>query len=190
MRSILLFLLGGVFLVQMSCTGEASTTEVPIDTDDKAEIIAPTTAQDTSKPYVFNPTDYTIKDGYIQLKWQDLSQVKFEDKYNESIEEYILFPVFSDTLKALSGKKIQIEGFVIPFEETGDESFVVLSAYPYLQCFFCGGAGPETVVDILPKEKLGRLKTDQRLTFKGKLRLNADDLDYLNYIMDDAELVK
>jgi len=190
MKRTLLFLLSGIFLIQIACTGDSSPAEVPDNTDVETEVIAPTPEQDTSKPYVFSPDDYTFKDGYILLNWQDLSQVKFEDTYNESIEEFIFFPVFSDTLRALNGKKIQIEGFVIPFEETGDESFVVLSAYPYLQCFFCGGAGPETVIDILPKENLGRLKTDQKLTFKGKLRLNADDLDYLNYIMDDAEMVK
>jgi len=66
---------------------------------------------------------------------------------------------------------------------------VVQDLKPLLS-FFCGGAGPETVIDILPKNKLKkRLTTDEKITFKGKLRLNANDLDYLNYILDDAELV-
>jgi len=144
----------------------------------------------TTATYTFEPDRYNYKDGYIILTWEELARVTFEEDYHEEVEEYIFRPMFSDTLKALDGKKVMVEGFVIPIEETGDETFVVLSGLPYLQCFFCGGAGPETVIDILPKGKLKkRLTTDEKIIFKGKLRLNADDLDYLNYILDDAELV-
>jgi hypothetical protein len=31
---------------------------------------------------------------------------------------------------------------------------------------------------------------DDRVTFKGRLRVNDSDVMYLNYILDDAELVK
>lgn len=141
--------------------------------------------------YTFESDRYKYKDDHLILTWEELARVTFEEEYHEEVEEYIFRPTFSDTLKALDRKKVMVEGFVIPLEETGDETFIVLSGLPYLQCFFCGGAGPETVIDILPKNKLKkRLTTDEKITFKGKLRLNADDLDYLNYILDDAELVK
>ena len=146
---------------------------------------------DATPTYDFDPGRYSYKDGHIILTWEELAKVTFEEEYHEGVQEYIFRPIFSDTLKALDRKKVMVEGFVIPIEETGDETFVVLSGLPYLQCFFCGGAGPETVIDILPKNKLKkRLTTDEKITFKGRLRLNADDLDYLNYILDDAELVK
>ncbi len=150
-----------------------------------------TATPSAASTYDFEPDRYKYKDGYIILTWEELAKVTFEEEYHEEVEEYIWQPIFSDTLKALEGKKVMVEGFVIPIEETGDETFVVLSGLPYLQCFFCGGAGPETVIDILPKNKLKkRLTTDEKITFKGRLRLNADDLMYLNYILDDAELVK
>lgn len=160
--------------------------------EDEEEDTTPSDSKqsDATSTYSFEPDRYKYKDGHIILTWEELARVTFEEDYHEGVEEYIFRPIFSDTLKALDGKKIMIEGFVIPIEETGDETFVVLSGLPYLQCFFCGGAGPETVIDILPKGKLKkRLTTDEKITFKGRLRLNADDLDYLNYILDDAELV-
>ena len=80
-------------------------------------------------------------------------------------------------------------GFVIPLEETADKTFVILSAFPYSQCFFCGQAGPESVIDILAESKLPRLSVDEKLTFRGRLRLNEDDLRYLNYILEEAELM-
>ncbi len=189
----LLFILLAVILIFTACgeNNEPSTPTIPkvAEVQPSDTLVIPEKKDTVKVKYVFKKEDYQYKGDYLLLTWPDLARVKFEEQYNETVEEYILYPVFNDTLKALDGKKVQIEGFVIPFEETGDETFIVLSAYPYLQCFFCGGAGPETVLDILAKDDLGRLKTDQKTTFRGKLRLNDKDLDYLNYIMDDAELV-
>ncbi len=68
-----------------------------------------------------------------------------------------------------------------------DEDFYVLSRYPFANCFFCGGAGPESVTDLRflnPKHRA--YQTDERMTFHGVLRLNADDIMQMNYILDDA----
>ena len=73
------------------------------------------------------------------------------------------------------------------FREDTDEDFYVLSRYPFANCLFCGGAGPETVVDLQfdgpsPRE----YATDERLTFAGKLKLNSDDIYQMNYIIKGA----
>ncbi len=205
MTRILLYI--STILLFIACGGNPSDDEKDPETNHSHESHAQENtnhhhedeADDTSandkgstpaSTYDFDPGRYSYKDGHIILTWEELAKVTFEEDYHEEVEEYIFRPIFSDTLKALNRKKVMVEGFVIPIEETGDETFVVLSGLPYLQCFFCGGAGPETVIDILPKSKLKkRLTTDEKITFKGRLRLNADDLDYLNYILDDAELV-
>lgn len=187
-----------MILLLTACGGNSNTTNTEQESEEvhKHHHATDDTHEHTDKTPLAKQVNnspsgkYTYKDGHIILTWERLAQVTFEEDYDESVQEYIMRPIFSDTLKTLDRQPVMIEGYVIPFEETGDETFIVLSSVPYLQCFFCGGAGPETVIDILPKNKLKRLKTDQKITFKGKLRLNADDLDYLNYILDDAELVK
>ena len=68
-----------------------------------------------------------------------------------------------------------------------DENFYVLSRYPFANCFFCGGAGPESVVDLRFKDENRMYETDERLTFRGKLALNADDVYQMNYILEGAE---
>jgi hypothetical protein len=133
---------------------------------------------------------YAWEDGYLVLPWSTLAQVEFEWAYSEVAGGEVPFPVFNSTLKALQGHPVQVSGYAIPLEETGDETFVILSAFPYSQCFFCGMAGPESVIDILPGRKLPRLSVDDKTTFRGRLRLNDDDLRYLNYILDEAELVE
>jgi len=127
----------------------------------------------------------------VKLNWVQLSDMTMEYRYNEEFGFDIPYPVFGDEIKAIEGKEVTLEGFVLLIEAE-DEEIVILSKYPYAQCFFCGGAGPESVVDVLLAEdsKDHGLRMDQRVTFKGKLTLNIEDLDHLNYIFEDAELVK
>jgi hypothetical protein len=66
----------------------------------------------------------------------------------------------------------------------------VLSANPYSACFFCGGAGPESVVQLKMKKTNKKYETDDVMKFKGVLKLNADDINEMNYILDAAELIE
>jgi len=130
-------------------------------------------------------------DNPVKLNWVQLSDMTMEYRYNEEFGFDIPYPIFGDEIRAVEGKEVTLEGFVLLIEAE-DEEIVILSKYPYSQCFFCGGAGPESVVDVLLKDEAKEhgLKMDQRVTFKGKLKLNTEDLDHLNYIFEDAELVK
>ncbi|MGK0366337.1 MAG: hypothetical protein ACI85O_003410 [Saprospiraceae bacterium] len=140
-------------------------------------------AQDTIK-YTKNA------DGYIELTWKHLEEVDFIERYTEEIENYVPYPVFRPSVQRLSGQKIEIQGYVIPVEETGEESIIVLSANPFSACFFCGMAGPETIMDIKLKRKFkNKFKQDDIITFRGTMKLNDSDLYYLNYILEGAELV-
>src|SRR5687767_8779931 len=76
--------------------------------------------------------------------WSIFAKTKFEPKYYENLKEYLFFPNFPAELKALEGKEVTIEGFYVPFAPEG-ESYIIISKYPQSQCFFCGGAGPESI---------------------------------------------
>jgi hypothetical protein len=127
------------------------------------------------------------QDSAYVLPWSLLTNVSMIDTTDALSGMDVSLPVFNDTLLALNGKQVILEGFYIPVEETKDEKIVILSAFPFAQCFFCGKAGIESIVDILTKDKLPNLKTDTKIRFSGRLRLNRDDFDYLIYILDDAK---
>jgi hypothetical protein len=55
-------------------------------------------------------------------------------------------------------------------------------------CFFCGNAGPETVMEVFSKDKV-KYTTDL-ITIKGTLSLNDSDAMRLMYILKDARLLK
>ena len=120
-----------------------------------------------------------------ELTWQVLSDVEFKDVYLEELDAYYWMPKFGPQVIAAEGKEFYITGYMIPVDV--DEDFYVLSRYPFANCFFCGGAGPESVIDLrFPGKSERAYQTDERLTFRGNLRLNADDVYQMNYILDGA----
>ncbi|MEN9348740.1 MAG: DUF3299 domain-containing protein [Flavobacteriales bacterium] len=118
----------------------------------------------------------------VEVTWKTLADVQFKDVYVKELDAYYWKPTFGSSVKALENREIYITGYVIPVDY--DANFYVVSRYPYANCFFCGGGGPESVVDLRFSGKPPRAyKTDERLTFKGKLKLNGDDVYSMNYIL-------
>ncbi|HMP99017.1 MAG TPA: hypothetical protein PKC24_04490 [Cyclobacteriaceae bacterium] len=120
--------------------------------------------------------------------WNEFAKTKFEPKYYESLGEYLFYPNFPPELKKLEGKEITLQGYYMPFEIEGGK-YIILSKFPYANCFFCGGAGPESIAEVYFKEKQGKFILDQFLTVKGKLKLNAEDVEHVNFILEDAVIV-
>lgn len=124
-----------------------------------------------------------IPEGFQQINWGDLGDVKFETRYFEAAQDSLLFPSFGPSVKAFEGAKVAISGYVIPV--TYDR--YVLSAYPFSQCFFCGNAGPESVMELNIEELENVLfHTDEFRTFVGEFKLNDSNIDQLNYILEKA----
>lgn len=125
----------------------------------------------------------------VKLTWETLRDVTFKKKWYAEESIYMLHPTFGPSVQKLKGQQVSITGYILPVDL--EANLYVLSAFPFSACFFCGGAGPETVMTLNFKKKDGRkFKTDERLTFTGTLKLNSDDIYQMNYILDGAEIVK
>lgn len=82
-----------------------------------------------------------------------------------------------------------MRGHYIPFDLV-TRNAVVISKHPYAACFFCGGAGPESVVEVVFKVKKAKFKMDQVVTVKGKLKLNDSDVDRMTFILQEATVIE
>lgn len=120
--------------------------------------------------------------------WKTLSKITYKKKYDELMGFKIDIPVFSDQIKKLDGKEVTVKGYIIPVEGYKSHKEFILSAFPYNMCFFCGGAGPETVMEVEAIE--GVEYSAEQVLLKGKLALNNDDINRLMYLLTDAVLVK
>jgi hypothetical protein len=131
----------------------------------------------------YSQEDTTVK----KVTWKQLADVIFDRKWDEKMQMPMLYPSFSRTIKAMHGKNISISGYVIPVD--AKVGMYVLSANPNSSCFFCGGAGPETIMTLKFKSGKPAFDTDDYVSFKGRLRLNEKNIYELYYNLDDAVLV-
>lgn len=120
--------------------------------------------------------------------WKTLSKISYKKEYDELMGFKIDKPVFSDQVKALEGKEVTLKGYIIPVEGYKSHKEFIFSAFPYSMCFFCGGAGPETVMEVEATE--GIKYSADAIVLKGILTLNDKDINRLMYKLTAAKLVK
>lgn len=120
--------------------------------------------------------------------WKTLGKISYKKEYDEVMGFKIDKPVFGEQIKALDGKEITIKGYIIPVEGYKSHKEFIFSAFPYSMCFFCGGAGPETVMEVEATE--GIKYSADAIVLKGTLKLNDKDINRLMFKMVNAKLIK
>ncbi len=121
-----------------------------------------------------------------RITWDRLSDVTFTDRYSKELDAYYYFPNFGPSVLALNNKDVIIKGYLLEIDAEND--IYVLSANPFAACFFCGGAGPESIIELKVPKDHPRFKMDEVLTFRGKLKLNVVDFYQCNYILQNARV--
>lgn len=133
----------------------------------------------------------TLTQGFSQSTesvWKTLGKISYKKEYDELMGFKIDKPVFGNEVKALDGKEVTVKGYIIPVEGYKSHSEFIFSAFPYSMCFFCGGAGPETVMEVEAKEPI-KYSADA-ITIRGVLKLNDKDINRLMYKLVNVRLVK
>jgi hypothetical protein len=120
--------------------------------------------------------------------WSLFAKTKFESRYFENLGEYLYVPSFSEELKKLQGKEITVQGYYVPFAAEGGD-FIIISKYPMSQCYFCGGGGPESVVEVYFTDEDAKFGQDDLITIKGKLKLNENDMEHMPFMVMEGILV-
>ena len=104
-----------------------------------------------------------------RIRWSSFERLQFEEVYDKESSMWLQVPRWTDKDRELDGKLVQITGYVIALDVLSDD--YALSAFPFASCFFCGAAGPESVMELKLKNKEKYL-TDEVHTFQGILKLN------------------
>ena len=120
--------------------------------------------------------------------WKTLAKITFEKQYDEMLGFKVDVPVFSEQVKKLENQEVEVKGYIIPVEGYKNHKEFIFSAFPYNMCFFCGGAGPETVMEVYAKEPIKY--SAEPIIIRGKLELNDSDINRLIYGLKDVTFVK
>lgn len=132
------------------------------------------------------PRKQAIYQGFPSLVWPKLYSIQFIP--NAEDFEGLDKPVFNEVVRALNGKEVTLPGYLVPFEGGALKSnHFMLSSLPINVCFFCGGGGPETVVEIFAVNQV--TYTEKPVEIKGKLFLNDKNPGQMIYVLTSAEFL-
>ena len=133
---------------------------------------------------------YTSAFSQEKITWKELTTIyRKEMLSNKSDDKKATSKFYKDiisnksetkktiSLKDVEGKEVTIRGYFLDLG--ADSLWYMLSRFPFENCFFCTGVGPETVVDLedFLNEK-SKFKTDDIVTVTGTLYLVEEDDEY------------
>lgn len=115
--------------------------------------------------------------------------VMMKKQFDEDLGIDVEMPLFGKKVKELNGQEVTVRGYVLPLNVSKDQKYFILSAVPYNQCFFCGGAGPESVMEVFSTVPVEM--TQKPVTIRGTLRVNLQpSIGQVLYTLKNAQLVK
>ncbi|WP_417887065.1 hypothetical protein [Zunongwangia sp.] len=122
----------------------------------------------------------------VKLSWQLLANIDYVEEKTEDYPGGVLNPIINFQLKNLKNHYIEISGYVVPM----DENSYALSSNVMSACFFCGMAGPESVMGIQFKNDTPLLKTDQYISLVGIFSYNDTNPEDWIYHIKDGKLLE
>ena len=123
------------------------------------------------------------------VSWEELADVEWSEQYDSTTAVSLLIADFGPEALKHQNKEVYISGYVIPLDALGIQ--FALSRTNYASCFFCGQAGPETVMDLIvtPGSIPVTRYNNHLLKFKGTLILQEVNPNGFNYQLVKAELI-
>ncbi|NME70681.1 hypothetical protein [Flammeovirga aprica] len=118
--------------------------------------------------------------------WKTLSNVEMKTYMDETLGFEVSEPIFGGEVEMIDGSMITISGYILPVDSEDGTS--ILSYMAFANCFFCGNAGPETVMELDTPRRQNLL--NKKVIVKGRLELNRDDFFSLIYRLKNTEIVE
>ena len=123
----------------------------------------------------------------LKLSWKDVIDVYAKEVTFSEKNPAIAIKGQGKSLKDIEGKVITITGYFLDLDPDGE--WFIVSKNPFATCFFCGGAGPETVIELLKyKNVKKKFKTDDIVEVTGTLRMIAENEDDVGFVLDNASV--
>ena len=127
------------------------------------------------------------KEKPISLDWGTLSHVRWVK--DEKKQVYRI--KYGEQIKPYHGKIVDITGFMVSLDMDDKPSYFMLSANPASACFFCGGAGPESVIEVMAEKPIDYSWSP--VTLRGRLRLEVKEEEFpvgMFYFLSNAKLIQ
>ena len=105
--------------------------------------------------------------------WEVIDKLMY--KVSKENGKTIYTPHFPAELQRLDGKEVTLKGYMVPIKPGRSHHVFLLSVLPIYQCMFCGQNGIPPMVEINMVNEKKVIFTEQVITIRGKIYLNAKD---------------
>lgn len=119
--------------------------------------------------------------------WETFDQLMY--RVSKKDGKTIYTPHFPPVLARMNGKRVTIQGYMVPLKPGWKHSMLLLSVLPLYQCMFCGKDGIPAMTEIMMAYNTKITFSDEPITVKGTVFLNATDKDHAEIQLRDAVLV-
>lgn len=117
--------------------------------------------------------------------WSTLAMLKYDRNADGTINPE---GKFLPMIQKLDGKEITVRGYMIPLSGKRAQSNFMFSAYPYATCFFCGQAGPETVMEVFMEGNKALEFSETPIELKGVFRF-VPSKGEISYLLEKGKLI-
>lgn len=119
------------------------------------------------------------------LTWMELSSTKVVTDFDNPQN---FQPDFYQGLYEREHSEVMITGYIIPIDV--EQNTYALSMNPFSNCFFCGQAGVETVVELFFDSKRQTFKVDDYVVLTGTFRMHRNPGMGFIYSLHNAKVKK
>lgn len=121
----------------------------------------------------------------LKLTWKDVIDVYAKEVAFSEKNPAKAIKGQGKSLKEIEGKIITITGYFLDLDPDGE--WFMVSKNPFATCFFCGGAGPETVIELLKFKNIKKkYKTDDIVEVTGTLKMIAENEEDVGFVLFNA----
>ena len=140
---------------------------------------------------VFKPNSTNAQ---TTLTWKDFDKITFVEKWDTTYQATTHLPKFNKRLKALDGKQIVIEGYLLPIDISAGYYILKSNERPInFGCVYSPKGNSDELIDLNFKNTdstyLNQFN-NKKVTIKGILKLNDSDILQMNLIIESAEIVE
>ena len=123
----------------------------------------------------------------LKLSWKDIIDVYAKEVSFSEKNPALAIKGQGKSLKDIEEKVITITGYFLDLDPDGE--WFMVSKNPFATCFFCGGAGPETVLELIKFKNVKRkFKTDDIVEVTGTLKMIVENEDDVAFVLYDTKV--
>ena len=125
--------------------------------------------------------------GQQEITWQNVVEIYAKEFRLTEKNPTSVLNANTLSLKDVANKKITIKGYFLDLDPNGE--WYILSKNPFATCFFCGKAGPETVLELLVfKNEKKKFKSDDLVEVTGVFNTIYTPEGKVSFVLEQASL--